>query len=210
MAFSPLESLQKIPVKTRIIAFAVIIALFLGLFVYFIHIPMNTEVKGLEKAIAEKKATIAQNEERIQRLDELKARVQTLQEQLRLAKEKLPPETEVSGLLRQIQNEVNKAGMTLMLWKPDKRKSDPSGLYDEIPINVALTGGYHNFGVFLDRVAKLPRIVNIQNINMVGVKKDASGSINIGIKCTAVTFAATEKKVETTTGKGGKAKKAQK
>lgn len=209
MAFSLKDTLQKMPLKTRIIAFVVIIALMFGLFVYFIHIPMNTEVKGLEKTIAEKKATIAQNDERIRKLDELKAKVQTLQEQLRVAKEKLPPETEVSGLLRQIQNEVNKSGMTLKLWKPEKRKSDPSGLYEEIPISVGLIGGYHNFGVFLDRVSKLPRIVNVQNIKMDGAKKDPSGSMNINVSCTAVTFAATEKKVDTTPAKPGKTKKAQ-
>ena len=206
MAFSLKDSLQKMPVKTRITAFVVFIAILFGMFVYFVHIPMSTEIKDLEKVVAEKKAIIAQNDQRIRRLDELKARVQMLQEQLRLAKEKLPPETEVSGLLRQVQNEVNKSGMMLKLWKPEKRKTDPSGLYDEIPITVNLIGGYHNYGVFLDRVSHLPRIVNVKDIKMDGAKKDPTGTININVSCTAVTFAATEKKVETTTAQPGKAK----
>lgn len=199
MALSLKDSLQRMPVKTRVTVFGVLILFFLGLFVYFFHIPMTTEIKGLEKTIAEQKAIMAQNDERIKRLDELKAKVKKLREQLQVLKEKLPPEKEVSDLLRQIQGEVNKSGLTLKLWKPDQRKASPSGLYDEIPISVALIGGYHNFGVFLDRVAKMPRIVNIQNIKMEGAKKDTSGSVNINITCTAVTFAATEKKVEATT-----------
>jgi type IV pilus assembly protein PilO len=96
---------------------------------------------------------------------------------------------------------VNKSGLILKLWKPEKRTPHSSGLYDEIPITVNLIGGYHNLGVFLDRVAKLPRIVNVQNIRMDSAKKDVSGAINININCTALTFAATEKKVEATTSK---------
>lgn len=201
MAFSLMDSLQKIPTKTRVTVFFVLIALLFISFVYFYHIPMKTEIGGLEKDIKTKKETIAQNEERIRRLDELRAKVRALHEVLAVMREKLPPEKEVSGLLLQIQNEVNKSGLTLKLWKPEKRKPHPSGLYDEIPITVTLLGGYHNLGVFLDRVAKLPRIVNVQNIKMDNAKKDISGAINVNINCTALTFAATEKKVEATTAK---------
>ncbi len=201
MAFSLTDSIQKIPSKTRVWIFIFFLGLVFVGFVYQYHIPMTTEIESLVKDIAQKKAIIAQNEERIRRLDELKAKVRALKEVLAVMREKLPPENEVSGLLLQIQNEVNKSGLILKLWKPDKRKPHASGLYDEIPITVTLIGGYHNLGVFLDRVAKLPRIVNIQNIKMDGAKKDASGAINININCTALTFAATEKKVEATTAK---------
>lgn|SRR5574341_251585 len=209
MAFSLKDSLQKMPAKTRATAFFVVIGLLFGSFTYFFHIPMSNEIKGLEKVVAEKKAVIVQNEERIRRLDELKAQVLVLNEILAKLKEKLPAETEVSGLLRQIQNEVNKAGLSLKYWKPEKRKPHSSGLYDEIPIAVTLSGGYHNFGLFLDRVAKLPRIVNIQNVKMDGAKMDPSGAVNINIMCTALTFSATEKTVEATTTAPAAAKKIQ-
>lgn len=199
MAFPLMDNIQKIPTKTRVTVFFILVGLMFGAFVYFKHIPMKTEIQGLEKDIASKKAIIAKNEEDIRNLDELKAKVRALQEVLAVMREKLPPEKEVSGLLLQIQNEVNKSGLTLKLWKPEKRKPHPSGLYDEIPISVTLIGGYHNLGVFLDKVARLPRIVNVQNIKMDGAKKDISGAINININCTALTFAATEKKVEPTT-----------
>lgn len=198
MALSLTGSLQKMPTKTRVAAFFVLLGLLFGCFLYFLHIPMNTEIKGLEKDIAEKKAVIAKNEERIRRLDELKAKVRELNEQLRILTEKLPPETEVSSLLRQIQDLVNKSGLTLKLWRPEKRKQHESGLYEEIPITVSLLGGYHNLGIFLDRVSKLSRIVNVQNIKMDGAKMDASGAVNINIGFTAMTFAASEKKVEAT------------
>jgi len=89
------------------------------------------------------------------KLDVLKAEVKTLQERLRTLTEQLPPESEVSGLLRQIQKLVNQSGLVLMLWKPDKRRLHASGLYEEIPISMTLSGGYHNTASFFDRVGKL-------------------------------------------------------
>ncbi len=203
------NSIQKMPTKTRVVIFCVALALILGVFLYLVRIPMNTQITALQKQVADKEAEIKQNDEKIRKLDELKAEVRSYQEMLAQLKEKLPPEAEVSGLLRQIQNEVNKSGLTLKLWKPEKRKPNESGLYDEIPITMKLIGGYHNLGVFLDRVARLPRIVNIQNLKMDTAKKDASGAMNINISCTAVTFAATEKKVEATAPSAPPAKKAQ-
>jgi type IV pilus assembly protein PilO len=100
----------------------------------------------------------------------------------------------VSGLLRQIQGLVNKAGLTLRLWKPDKRKPHSSGLYEEIPISLELKGGYHNVAMFFDSVSKLTRIVNMLNVKMDQAKPGAGNVMDINIKVTAMTFAAVEKK----------------
>jgi type IV pilus assembly protein PilO len=69
-------------------------------------------------------------------------------------------------------------------------------MYEEIPISITLTGGYHNAAALFDRVGKLTRIVNIQNIKMGGAKVARTGAVDIDISCTALTFAAVEKKVE--------------
>jgi Tfp pilus assembly protein PilO len=60
---------------------------------------------------------------------DLKAEVKALQQRLIVATEQLPPESEASGLLRQIQNLVNQSGLVLKLWKPDKRRT-LGGLYE--------------------------------------------------------------------------------
>jgi type IV pilus assembly protein PilO len=126
-------------------------------------------------------------------LPDLKAEL----ERLKVLTEQLPPESEVSGLLRQIQGLVNKAGLSLKLWKPDKRRTHSSGMYEEIPITLKLTGGYHNVALFFDSVSKLTRIVNMLNLKMYQPKMSKSGTMEIGIDCTAMTFAAVETKVET-------------
>jgi type IV pilus assembly protein PilO len=186
--------IQKIPTKTRLIAFGALLAVLAGSFIYFFHIPMTDQINTLKKDIDGRRATIQSNDEKIKKLDELKAEVRSRQDRLRILTEQLPPGSEVSGLLSQIQNLVSKSGLTLKLWRPGSRKTHPSGLYEEIPITVDLSGGYHDLALFLDRVSKLTRIVNMQTLKMSGAAMNKAGAIEIKINCTAMTFAAVEKK----------------
>ena len=192
-----LEKLQKIPTKTRAIAFFVIIGVAAVLFIWQVHIPKTNEIRSLETEITQLQAKIRENDAKIKKLDQLRAEVRSLQERLKVLTEQLPPESEVSGLLRQIQGLVNKAGLSLKLWRPDKRRAHASGMYEEIPISLKLTGGYHNVAMFFDSVSKLTRIVNMLNVKMDQPKLGRSGTMEINIDCTAMTFAAVEKKVDT-------------
>jgi type IV pilus assembly protein PilO len=188
------SKIQKIPTKTRVYGFGAFVLISCVLFIYFVHIPMTTQIKQLEKDLSGLQATIKSNDEKIKKLDDLRAEVKMLEERLHQLTEQLPPETEVSGLLRQIQNFVSQSGLTLKLWRPDKRKTHSSGLYEEIPINLELSGGYHDLGFFFDRVSKMTRIVNMLNIKMSGASMNKAGDMDIKISCTAMTFAAAEKK----------------
>ena len=195
---SYLDKVHKIPVKARLIAFGVVMVLLICAYLFWVQIPMKTQIDGLEKSLLGLNATISENENKIKKLAELRDEVKNLQKRLIVLTEQLPPESEVSGLLRQIQNLVNQSGLVLKTWKPDKRKTHASGLYEEIPIALTLAGGYHNTASFFDRVGKLTRIVNIMNIKMGPAKRSNDGSMMIDISCTAMTFSAAEKKVEAT------------
>ena len=188
------DKLQKIPTKTRAIVFFALIGVAIVVFIWLVHIPKTAEIKKLDQDIAQLQAKIAANNAKIAKLDELRAEVRSLEARLKVLTEQLPPESEVSGLLRQIQGLVNKAGLTLRLWKPDRRKPHASGLYEEIPISLELVGGYHNVAIFFDSVSKLTRIVNMLNVKMGQAKPGPGNVMDINIKVTAMTFAAMEKK----------------
>lgn len=189
-----LEKIQKLPAKTRNGAFGGLIVVMVVLFIWQIHIPKTAEIKKLNEEIIALEKTIGDNDAKIRKLDDLKAEVKALREKLVVLTKQLPPESEVSDLLRQIQGLVNKSGLTLKLWKPDKRKPHSSGMYEEIPISLKLVGGYHNVAMFYDSVSKLMRIVNILNVKMGGAKVGNSGLMEIEIECIAMTFAAIEQK----------------
>jgi type IV pilus assembly protein PilO len=191
-----LDKIHKIPPKTRLIAFSVVMVLLVSAYIVQFQIPMKTQIADLEKSLSGLNAKISENDNKIKKLDELRAEVKSLEKRLVVLTEQLPPESEVSGLLRQIQSLVNQSGLSLRLWRPDRRRTHASGLYEEIPITLVLSGGYHNTAQFFDRVGKLTRIVNILNIRLGNPKMGIDGSMTLDINCTAMTFSAVEKKVE--------------
>ena len=188
------SKIQSIPSRTRAIGFFAFVGVLIVLFIWQVHIPKSNEIKQLKKDLVGLHARIKENDAKIAKLEELKAEVRALQERLALLTAQLPPETEVSGLLRQIQHLVTRSNLSMKLWRPGNRRTHPSGLYVEIPIAVELSGGYHKVAIFFDRVSKMTRIVNMLNVNMGSAKMNTNGSMNIKVTCTAMTFAAVEKK----------------
>jgi len=76
----------------------------------------------------------------------------------------LPNKTEVPNLLVDITQAGLGRGLNFVLFKPEKEK--PQEFYAELPINIKVTGGYHELGQFVSDLAALPRIVTIGNIDI--------------------------------------------
>jgi type IV pilus assembly protein PilO len=76
----------------------------------------------------------------------------------------LPGKTEVPSLLVDISQTGLAAGLQERLFQPgSETKKD---FYAELPIKIQLTGGYHEFGLFVSGIAALPRIVTLHDIQI--------------------------------------------
>jgi type IV pilus assembly protein PilO len=70
----------------------------------------------------------------------------------------------------------------------------PEPFYEEIPVGVSVMGTFQNIVYFFEKVAKLPRIVNISDITM-GERKDVKGrGYVITATCTIKTYMFLDKK----------------
>ena len=80
--------------------------------------------------------------------------------------------------------------------KPAAASAEAEKFYDEIPVAVTINGGFNNTVFFFDKVAKLPRIINIDQITM-GDGKDAAGKFRvINTSCTIKTYMFLEKQAK--------------
>jgi type IV pilus assembly protein PilO len=77
------------------------------------------------------------------------------------------------------------------------------GFYAEIPVNIEVQGGYHNLGMFFDKVARLSRIVNVSDIK---IKKKGSkgGGGTLKATCVATTYRFVEEAKKGSKRKGKK------
>ena len=76
----------------------------------------------------------------------------------------LPNSTEVPDLLVDITQAGLGRGLNFVLFKPGKEQK--KGFYAELPINLKVTGTYHELALFISDVSALPRIVTIGNISL--------------------------------------------
>lgn len=95
-----------------------------------------------------------------------------LEAKLKEALSKLPNEKEIPDLLESISDAVKEVGLDVFLFKPGKIRK--KGFYAEVPVNMTVKGGYESLYEFSDRMAKLPRIVNIGSLNIKAPKKGFS------------------------------------
>lgn len=74
------------------------------------------------------------------------------------------------------------------------KPAEQEKFYEDLPIKVQLAGGFHNTVSFFEQVARLPRIVNIEDITM-GDAKDVKGrGYVMKTSCTVKTYMFVDKK----------------
>ncbi|MEI7428920.1 MAG: type 4a pilus biogenesis protein PilO [Betaproteobacteria bacterium] len=87
----------------------------------------------------------------------------------------LPNKSEVESLLIEINQSGLGRGLQFDLFKPGQEIS--KDFYAELPINVRLTGSYHDFGAFAGDIGRLSRIVTLNNISIAINPQSKDGSL---------------------------------
>jgi type IV pilus assembly protein PilO len=108
-----------------------------------------------------------------------------LRKRLEAAQERLPLEREVPRLYRQVSDLAIQSGLGLALFQP--RAPEERAILTELPIAVISESGYHQLGVFFDKIGRLPRIVNLGDFRMSGIER-STGSVRAELTLTTYIF----------------------
>ena len=77
----------------------------------------------------------------------------------------LPNKSEMDALLIDINQAGLGRGLAFELFKPATTENFTE-FYAELPVNIKVTGNYHDLGAFASDVAKMPRIVLLTNVKI--------------------------------------------
>jgi type IV pilus assembly protein PilO len=80
----------------------------------------------------------------------------------------LPSKAEMDALLSDINQAGLGRGLQFELFKPGQVVA--KDYYAELPIDIKVSGSYHDVGAFSSDIANLPRIVTLNNMNLVAGK----------------------------------------
>jgi type IV pilus assembly protein PilO len=144
--------------------------LLLGAGAYFLLLtPLQAEVTELATRREALQREVVQNRAIVAELTRFRRELVALEQRLALLKEKLPTERETPPLYRTVHEAAVQSGLAVTLFQP--RDPRPKDYYSEIPITVNVEGGYHDLGHFLERVARLPRVVNVGELKATGLNR---------------------------------------
>jgi type IV pilus assembly protein PilO len=150
---------------------------------YFILFQGQLEEKEkTEKQEESYKSTFVEKKKLAVNLDAYIAQRAEIEQSFGALLKQLPTKSEMDALLIDINQAGLGRGLQFDLFKPAATENFTE-FYAELPVNLKVTGNYHDLGAFASDVAKLPRIVLLNDLN-IGAAKDSS----LTMEATAKTY----------------------
>jgi type IV pilus assembly protein PilO len=177
--------ISKIPIPQRLLILVlVIITLFVVNYLVFIS-PINDDILASEGRIKTLDAQLVQKRAIARNLSRYRIEVERLKQRLNEALTLLPNEAEIPELLQKIAALVEQSDCEMTTFEPQGEVI--SGFYAKIPVKMAIRGNYHSIAVFFDKVSKLARIVNVNNIGL-SEPKLVNQKVELKAEFTSTTF----------------------
>lgn len=179
------ENFIKRPVYQRVLVLLLLLILLVVGFYYGLYEGQLAEMENLEKRLNTSQAKLAESRRIAANLPAFKAEYERLKTQLEEALTELPDSKEIPKLLRNIGKLASDQGLDVLSFTPAGEVN--KGFYAEVPVDLKLSGSYHDVALFFDSVGNLPRIVNIGNLSMAQPKM-SSGRTTLSVSFRATTF----------------------
>jgi type IV pilus assembly protein PilO len=188
--FETINKIEKLPRLYKILLCLGLFLLLVGPFVYFSFLPKINNINVLKKEQSTLETRLATAKEKANQLKYYQGKLKDAEMEFKIVTKKLPEKQEIPALLSSISQSGRDAGLEFLLFQPEPEQN--KDFYAEIPVSIKITGNYHNVALFFDKVARLSRIVNIDDIKMASIK----GSTDLITSCKAVTYRFVETKPE--------------
>jgi len=158
-----IREVGKWPLAPKLVILTLLVLVIVALGAFFdwkdqwdaLQVAKQEEVR-LKEQFTQKKAKAINYDLYVQQLAEVEQSFGALVKQL-------PNRSEIDALLTDINQAGLGRGLQFDLFKPAPQEK-MADFYAELPINIKITGNYHDIGAFASDVAALPRIVTLNDV----------------------------------------------
>ena len=182
-------SLNKLPWYGQIGVFVAIGVGGAAAFWNYYAVPANAAIETRRVALTQIRGDINRGLMTARRLPEFRKEVATLELQLDRLRAVLPEQRDVADLLNRVNSMAMQSNLKVVGFNP--QATSKKTLHTEWPIGLQLEGSYHDLGMFLERISKFPRIINVGNMR-VRARENQSARATVTIDVTATTFVLAE------------------
>lgn len=189
-----IEKLGKLPRTYRLAMLPAIAVIVIAAYAYLMYMPAKTTLTAareqqlqLQRKLSEVRS-VAANEEAV------KAEIAVLEKKLAVALRQLPDSKELPVLLTDITSLGKNAGLDFRAFRPQAEVR--RDFYAEVPIEIEFLGRFHDVAMFFDEISRLPRIVNIGQLDIT-IAQQSTVDTMLNVKGSATTFRFVESDPET-------------
>jgi len=128
----------------------------------------QAQAEQIEKGradVAKQKETFLEKKKLAVNLEAYKQQRAEIEQSFGALLKQLPNKREMDALLIDINQAGLGRGLAFELFKPATSENFTE-FYAELPVNIKVTGGYHDLGAFASDVAKMPRIVLLTELKL--------------------------------------------
>ena len=132
----------------------------------------NEAIEAGRVEVDKQKQTFLEKKKLAVNLDAYKQQRAEIEQSFGALLKQLPNKSEMDALLIDINQAGLGRGLAFDLFKPSQTENFTE-FYAELPVNLKVTGNYHDLGAFASDIANLPRIVTLNNLNLAAGKSGA-------------------------------------
>ena len=125
----------------------------------------NEQIENARREVDKQKEAFLEKKKLAVNLEAYKQQRVEIEQAFGALLKQLPNKSEMDALLIDINQAGLGRGLSFELFKPAE-KENFSEFYAELPVNIKVTGNYHDLGAFASDVAKMPRIVLLTDLKI--------------------------------------------
>ncbi|EKF9228576.1 type 4a pilus biogenesis protein PilO [Vibrio cholerae] len=167
-----LGEISEWPLLPQLVVILLIMLLIQGAGYWFYLMPKQDEIALLKQEEETVKATLRIKANKVAVLPQIQAQLDELKERYDFLLRQLPVQKELASMLAS----VNQLGLdsSLTFTRIDWGERESQEFLYRLPLNIELTGSYHDIGDFSQAIAKLPRIINFDDVDWQRVSQESS------------------------------------
>jgi len=151
----------------------------------YLYGPSQRALTDLQAEVSQRRTELDSKRSKTNARAALERDLRDLGAELKRAQARLPDQREIANLLDNVASSGRQSGLEITLFR--QKPEVLHDFYAEVPVEMQMRGTYQDVALFLDRVKRLDRIVNVANIQLTKPRLEGERML-LDAACTATTF----------------------
>jgi type IV pilus assembly protein PilO len=179
------KSFSELSPRAQLVVFVLLSALTAGAVWQAFLGPAQAQIAAEQARLETLQAEVLKAQSVAARLPAAEREVRALEAQLRETEAVIPEEKDPQDVLRNLHEMASESLLDIATFKPQAAVARAQ--YTEWPIELGVEGGYHDLGRFFDRIAAMPRLMSVSDLQ-IRTQTNANGRGTVSVTCVATTF----------------------